>query len=176
MTEEPTDLVEMGRVISAFGVKGQLKVEPFAGPDTSLSRIKRLWLKRLDKTLECRVMSWKQHADTLVLSLEGFADRDLAVAWKGASICVSRQQFPETDPDEIYWIDLIGCVVFGQSDTLLGTVSAVHDHGAGPLLKVASPPGQPGPAERLIPYVAQYVTDVNLEDRRISTDWDPDWD
>jgi len=173
MPEEPDDLVEMGRVIGAFGVRGQLKIEPFAGPDSSLSRLKRLWLKRPDKTIDCSVMSWKQHADALVLSLEGFADRDLAAAWKGASVCASRAQFPATEADEVYWIDLLGCAVYGRGEVLLGTVTAVDDHGGGPFLKVTS---QTGVAERLIPYVAQYITDVNLAERHISADWDPDWD
>jgi len=176
MAAEPDDLVEMGRVVSAFGVRGQLKIEPFAGPDSSLSRFKQLWLRRQDKTLECRVMAWKHHADSLILSIEGFADRDLAETWKSASVCVSRQQFPATEPDEVYWIDLIGCDVYGQSGTLLGTVTAVEDHGGGPFLTVTAPAGQRGPAQRLIPYVGQYITDANPAERRINADWDPDWD
>ncbi|MFK7962818.1 MAG: ribosome maturation factor RimM [Burkholderiaceae bacterium] len=176
MTETPDDLVEMGRVIGAFGVRGQLKVDPFAGPDSSLNKIKQIWLKRADKSLECRVMNWKVHSDSLVLSLEGFADRDLAAAWKGASIWVSRRRFPATDPDEVYWIDLIGCKVYGHAGVLLGSITAVEDHGGGAFLKVQAPEGLSGPAERLIPYVAHYITETDLAQRQLKADWDPEWD
>ncbi len=172
------DLVDMGRVIDAYGVRGQLKLEPFAGPDSALASAKRLWLCKPDKSGEFGVRQIKAHSGNLLVSLEGFADRDFAASWKGATVRMSREQFPPSDENEYYWVDLIGCQVSGRQSMPLGEVIAVDDHGGGPFLRVRAPSGAPGgsPRERLIPFVANYITQVDLKDRRIQVDWDADWD
>lgn len=172
------DLVDMGRVIDAYGVRGQLKLEPFAGPDSALASARRLWLCKPDKSAEFGVRQIKPHSGNLLVSLEGFADRDFAASWKGATVRMSREQFPPSEEDEYYWVDLIGCQVSGRRASCLGEVVSVDDHGGGPFLRIrALSGGATGtPRERLIPFVANYVTRVDLDNRLIEADWDPDWD
>jgi len=45
------------------------------------------------------------------------------------------------------------------------------------VLRIAPPNAQAGdePAERLVPFVAAYVLDVNLAERRITVDWGLDY-
>lgn len=175
---EPEDFVEMGRVIDAYGVRGLLKVEAFGGPDSTLSKTRSVWLKRLDRSGDFGVRQWKAHSGNLILSLEGFADRDFAASWKGAVVGVSRAQFPASSDEEIYWVDLIGCRVNGAGSVDLGVVKAVNDHGGGPFLRVFAEPGVAGePArERLIPFIKSYVTDVDLPNKLILADWDASWE
>ena len=62
----------------------------------------------------------------------------------------------------------------GQS---LGQVEDLLETGAHGVLRVLAPSpveGQP-PVERLIPFVAAYVDDVDLVQRRILVDWEPDY-
>ena len=172
----PTDLIDMGRVLDAFGVRGQLKVEPYGGPGTALASARRIWLTREGQTSEWTVLQRQVHGQTLILSLEGFADREFAASWKGAQVALSRARFPQADDDEIYWVDLIGCEVIGQREVFLGTVLAVQDHGGGPFLQIRAGDGADRIPERLIPFVKTYITEVDLAQRRIIADWDPDWD
>ncbi len=173
----PDDLIDMGRVIDAYGVRGQLKLEPFAGPGSALGKARKIWLSRRDKSGEFGVRQIKEHSGTLLVSLEGFADRDFAASWKGATVQMSRAQFPASGSDEYYWVDLIGCQVTGQHSSLLGEVVSVDDHGGGPFLKVRAAELVDGkPRERLIPFVSAYITQVNLAEKSIVADWDPAWD
>jgi 16S rRNA processing protein RimM len=84
---------------------------------------------------------------------------------------------------EYYWVDLIGCSVFNRDDELLGTVIAMDDHGAHPMLQV-----QPAvaaldkgiatsarPGSFYIPFVKHFVDRVSIESRRIEVDWLADW-
>ena len=77
---------------------------------------------------------------------------------------------PAPAEGEYYWIDLIGCAVRGQNDAALGSVSALDDHGAHPILIVVD-----GERERLVPFVGDYIVAVDLDARLIRVDWHADW-
>jgi 16S rRNA processing protein RimM len=98
------------------------------------------------------------------------ADRTAAEALKGLEVHVSRADFPKPAEGEYYWIDLIGCAVRGQHDAALGSVSAIDDHGAHPILILVD-----GEHERLVPFVGHYIVAVDLEARLIRVDWHADW-
>ena len=74
---------------------------------------------------------------------------------------------------EIYWADLVGVAVVNREGVALGKVVAVQEYGAHPVMRVA-----PGPAEarseRLIPFVAAHVDEVDLPARRMVVDWQAD--
>ena len=48
---------------------------------------------------------------------------------------------------------------------------AVEDFGAHPLLRVTDAEG----AQRLIPFVAAYIDGVDMAERRVDVDWQPDY-
>ena len=65
---------------------------------------------------------------------------------------------------------LEGLEVVTLEGVRLGTVSHLFDTGANPVMVVA------GERERLLPFVMdQYVASVDLEGRRITVDWDPEF-
>ena len=75
---------------------------------------------------------------------------------------------------EYYWGDLVGLDVVNEADEALGTVSGLLSTGAHDVLQVQSGEGK-GAVERLIPFVAAYVLDVDLAARRIRVSWQKDW-
>ncbi len=119
---------------------------------------------------EYRITRCRIHSDTLVAQAQGVSDRTAAEALKGLEVHVSRADFPKPAEGEYYWIDLVGCAVWGQNDIVLGSVSALDDHGAHPILIVVD-----GERERLVPFVGDYIVAVDLEARLIRVDWHADW-
>ena len=97
-------------------------------------------------------------------------DRTAAEAVDGFYVAVPREALPKPDKDEYYWADLIGLEVWNTQDVRLGTVSGLLSTGAHDVLQV-----QDGEVERLIPFVASYVTDVDVAVRRIRVEWEADW-
>jgi 16S rRNA processing protein RimM len=98
---------------------------------------------------------------------------------KGARIFISRASFPTAGDGEYYWVDLIGLDVVNRQGEALGTVIDLIDTGAHSVLRIQRPAGEAGvpegASERLIPFVAAYVDDVNLSERRIMVDWGLDF-
>lgn len=195
----PQDLVEIGRVLAAYGVKGWVKVQPYSADAGTLLAARQWWLKapvppgksgassRLQLT---RVVSAKKHGSTVVAQLSIIPDRDRADAFKGYSIWAPRASFPKADPDEFYWVDLVGCRVVGVDESggpaLIGQVAEVSDNGAHALLHVTrmEDDGQGGlnpllnekgrTQEVLVPFVEAHVHTVDLPNKRLESNWPVD--
>ena len=73
--------------------------------------------------------------------------------------------------NEFYWADLVGLAVVNRQGVKLGSVAAVEDFGAHPLLRVTDDDGAP----RLIPFVAAYMDGVDVAAGRIDVDWQLDY-
>jgi 16S rRNA processing protein RimM len=138
----PDDLIEVGRVLNAYGLNGSVKVQPFSPTADTLLTSKRWWLVSLASPnfVFYQVKSAKSHSGSIVVTFDPGLDRNQAEALKGQRIWVSRADFPQTQQDEYYWIDLIGCDVFtdaesnedtSESDILQTTPSATADTTAG---------------------------------------------
>jgi 16S rRNA processing protein RimM len=191
----PDDAVEIGRVAGAWGLKGWIKVQPFASDPQALFSSRRWFIKPPEEGAVkrplataatatanaasfptfLRITEAKNHGDVVVALAKEVVDRDHAEALRGARVFVARSSFPTPDADEFYWIDLIGLDVVNRDGERLGTVAGLIDTGPHSVLRVAPTPGAAATDERLIPFVGAYVDDVSLADRRITVDWGLDF-
>jgi len=187
----PADLVELGHVTAAHGVRGQIKIQPHAAGSDTLRASKIWWLQAAATPAASgrasappqpmRVLSCQRHNDTLIAQLEGISDRDQAHALKGATLHLPRALFPKTTQDEYYWVDLIGCALYGKTadgkDVSLGRVAQVSDNGAHALLHVTQDAADSTrrTPQRLIPFVAAHILHVDVSARRIDSNWPTDF-
>ena len=178
----PQDAIEVGRVLGAWGIKGGIKVRPFAADPQALFSSKRWFVQPPQGTAPAavravtiwpsllRVVSAREHGDGVVATVHEVADRSQAEALRGARLFVSRASFPTPDDNEFYWVDLIGLAVTGREDAALGTVVGLLETGPHCVLRVQ--PSQADDEEMLIPFVDAYVQAVDLPARRITVDWE----
>lgn len=105
------------------------------------------------------------------------ADRNQAEALKGARIFVPRSSFPTAGTDEYYWVDLLGLDVVNREGVALGQVKDLMSTGPQTVLVLALASDEAGkPAvERMIPFVAAFVDNVDLPGRLITVDWQLDY-
>lgn len=180
----PVDAVEVGRIIGAWGVKGWIKVQPFAADPQALFSSRRWFLRPSEafaapasRPLLLRVTAARHHGEAVVAQAQDVDDRHAAEALKGARVFISRASFPSAEPDEYYWVDLIGLSVINKRGEHLGTVAGLIETGPHCVLRVAPEGARPGDAEaeRLIPFVSAYVGEVDLAARRITVDWELDY-
>lgn len=180
----PEDAVEVGRIVDAYGIKGWIKVQPYSTDPQALFSSRRWFLKAATAGAApssrpppiprlLKITQAKDHGDLVVAAAQEIADRSAAEALRGASVYVSRGSFPTADPDEYYWVDLIGLDVRNREGALLGTVVGLLDTGPHSVLRVQ--PADAAAEERLVPFVAAYVDDVRLAERLIVVDWGLDY-
>ncbi|HOZ64340.1 MAG TPA: ribosome maturation factor RimM [Burkholderiaceae bacterium] len=179
--ELPADAIEVGRIADAWGIKGWFKVLPYSASPEALFSSKRWYLLPTEKgvktfagTLKLVIKEAKEHSDTVVATAQDVDDRSAAEALRGARIFIARSSFPTAEKDEYYWVDLIGLNVINREGIALGSVKELLSTGAQTVLVMGYE--QDGkPQERMIPFVAAYVDDVDLAARRITVDWQPDY-
>lgn len=185
----PDDAIEVARVADAWGIKGWLRIQPYAADPQVVLKARHWFLQppagkprakeapALPKVLNVTLV--KEHSDGVIASVCEVADRNGAEALRGARIFVSRSIFPKTDDGEYYWIDLIGLNVVNRDGAALGTVAEMMDTGAHSVMRLTAESvdeaGTPRTVERLIPFVAAYIDDVSLTERRIVADWGLDY-
>ena len=180
----PEDAIEVGRVVGAWGIKGGIKVKPFAADPQALFSSKRWFVQPPESSYVrpgprpalpslLRVISAKEHGDGVVATAQEVADRSAAEALKGARVFVSRASFPTPDDDEFYWVDLIGLDAIDRQGGVLGSVVGLIETGPHCVLRIQ--PVAAEAAEMLIPFVAAYVDEVDLAARRITVDWEADY-
>lgn len=194
----PGDLVELGRISGAYGIHGWVRVRTHSAQDSTLLHAQHWWLKppvpasgaggfaleRQVQVAACRV-----HGDAIVARFTGMSDRTQAEGLKGWSVWVSRAGFAPLEPDEYYWIDLVGCRLYGDDhgqQVLIGQVSAVTDNGAHGVLHVACAAEKPDgqlefmldkkgrQRETLVPFVAAHVHTVDLKNKQLFSNWPAD--
>lgn len=162
-------MVVMGYVAAPFGVRGWIRVHAYTEAGDGLLDYPVWWLGKPGAWRECAVLESEVHSKSLVVRLEGCDDRDAAAALRGSLIAVPRESLPPAGADEYYWSDLIGLRVVNTQGQDLGRVEKLLETGANDVLVVQ------GERERLIPFVAPFVLDVDLAAGRIRVDWDADY-
>src|SRR5437870_1203612 len=153
----PEDAVEVGRIVDAWGVKGWIKVQPFASDPQALFSSRRWFLKPAEPQGGARrpapavavppllkIAQAKLHGDVVVAQAHDIDDRSAAEALRGVRVFVSRASFPSADPDEYYWVDLIGLSVVNLQGEVLGTVTGLLDTGPHSVLRIAPEGAAPG--------------------------------
>ena len=179
--ELPADAIEVGRIADAWGIKGWFKVLSHSADPQALFSSKRWFIlpsekgaKTFSGARKLAIKEAKTHSDTVVATAQDIDDRTAAEALRGARIFISRASFPTADKDEYYWVDLIGLDVVNREGVALGQVRELLATGAQTVLVMEFE--QDGKAqERMIPFVAVYVDDVDVAKRVIKVDWQPDF-
>jgi 16S rRNA processing protein RimM len=182
----PGDAVEVARIVDAYGLKGWIKLQPFASDPQALFSSRRWHLQPSPQAVRAtalpallHITQCKSHGDTVLAAARELGDRDAARALRGARVFVSRGSFPTAGDEEFYWVDLIGAEVFNRDGQSLGRVTALIDTGPHSVLCVRRPDAPADApdtvAERLIPFVSAYVDAVDLAARRIQVDWGLDY-
>ncbi len=164
-----SEMVIMGRIVAPYGIFGWVKVQPDTEMLDGLFDYPDWWLGRENQWQKYEVETARVHSATLLVKLRGVSDRDAAFALKGKQVAVPREQLPEPDENEYYWSDLIGLQVTNLQGVDFGRIVDVFETGANDVL-VAK-----GDRERLIPFIAQVVLDVNRDAGTMQVDWDAEF-
>lgn len=168
-------MIVLGRIVAPFGIQGWVKISPYGDDPLAWADMPQWWVAQ---DAEAPADTWKpmslrgcrEHGSGLVARFESLQDRNAAESLKGWFVGAPREALPATEENEYYWTDLTGLRVENMAGEALGEVAGLMSTGAHDVLRVAD-----AETERLIPFVAAYVADVDLEQGLIQVDWQKDW-
>lgn len=134
--------LECGKVCGPHGVRGALKIESWCDTPKVLASQKRVFLADKDGSYnERRVLTASVSGATVLMTIEGVEDRDLAVAMKGTVLYLHRDDIP-VKRGQMLLADMIGLpVIDADSGVTYGTVKDVSDVPRGLLYTIDTPKG-----------------------------------
>jgi 16S rRNA processing protein RimM len=167
---DESKLVTMGRVVSAVGIRGEVRVKTFTEDPEGLAQYARWVVKAKEGWREMALEAFALRPNGTVAKLAGCDDRDAAERLRGADIAIRREDFVAEEEGELYLVDLIGFDVVDEQEGKLGVVESFFETGATSVMVVKAA------RERLIPFVDGFVKEVDREAKRIMVDWKADYD
>ena len=142
--------LEIGKIINTHGVRGEVKLEPWADSPQQLKSLKNLWLE--GKALP--ILDSRVHGRFVIVKLEGVDSVEAAMVLKGKVVRADRNELPL--PEGSYFIqDMIGLPVLDQNGKEIGCLKEVLDYPAGRVFVVK------GETEHLIPEKGGFLTSLD---------------
>lgn len=167
-TPTPDGLVQMGRIVGTHGLRGGVKVAPEADDAEGFTPLSDVWVGPAPEAVRrfgvVQVQAQpSRHGLTVLLRLGGVETREEAQRLRGLYVFAAEADLPPLEDDAFYFHDLVGLEAVTEAGQALGVVTAVLEMPAQPVLAIR----RPGGTEVLVPAVAELVTDIDLEARRL---------
>ena len=156
MSDGGNDLVVMATVGAPVGVRGEVRVKPYADDPAALRGYSPFLLP---DGRALHLLAARPQKQMLVCRFRGVDTREAAAALTNLDLAVPRNRLPEPDKDELYLDDLVGLAVRGLADEPMGEVVAAQDFGAGDILEVKPPGGRTA----MIPFSEAAVPELDIE-------------
>jgi 16S rRNA processing protein RimM len=160
-----SDRICVGAIAGSFGLQGEVRLKSFCSTPEAIATYGELTTE--DGKRSFNVKLTRPVANGLGARLTGITTKEQADALKGTSLYADRTKLPSLPDDEYYHTDLIGMEVRDTGGAVIGTLQAVHNHGAGDLLEIMGPGMK---TALLLPFTRAIIPTVDLAARRIVAD------
>lgn len=129
------NLIVMGRIGAAHGIKGGLKVKSFTQNPLSLGDYGALQDK---DGRQYNIKNIRVQKNSTIVHFKEITNRNLAETLNGVELFIERSILPaDLETEEFYIFDLIGLDVMSDKGELVGTILNIENFGAGDLLEIS---------------------------------------
>ena len=132
--------IRVARIGAAHGVRGDVKLWPFTQDPMDVTSYGELETEDGAQRFTIEVL--RPAKDFLVARIAGVNDRDAAEKLKNLELFVPRERLPAIEDDDTYYhADLIGLAAVTADGETIGTVTAIHNFGAGDIIEITPESG-----------------------------------
>jgi len=157
------NLVAVGKIQKAFGLRGELRVHPEVFYEDFIKFQQFIVISPKGGQKVLQVERFRSGAGkTIIIKFKGIDTREVAEKLAGLSLLVPEEELPATELDEFYIKDLIGCKIIHLSREE-GFVSDFLAQGKIGSLIIKTSDG----IEVIIPFVKRFVKKVDLQKKEI---------
>lgn len=150
-------LIKVGLITASHGVRGQVKLRSFTEEPADLLSYTPL----TDSTgkRQFKFTSQGIKGDSLIVSIEGIADRNASDLLKNTAIYAPASALPEKEEGTWYSSDLIGLEARTPDGKAYGSITAVHNYGAGDIIELELVSG----GNEMLPFKAPFVGEIYVD-------------
>ncbi|HEY5966166.1 MAG TPA: ribosome maturation factor RimM [Xanthobacteraceae bacterium] len=150
------DRICVAQIGAAHGIRGEVRLRSFTGEPTAIASYGPL--ESEDGTRRFTIETLRPAKDHFVARLEGVSDRNAAEQLTNLRLYVARDRLPPAGDGEFYHADLVGLAAVTPDGAALGTVTAVHNFGAGDVIEIKPASGE----ALLVPFTDAAVPEIDL--------------
>lgn len=155
--------IYLGRIVKAFGIRGELKFHPSEDFWDGVLSSKHLRITSIDDgeatTREVVFKETRPHGMSYVVSMDGVVDRNQAEALVGSEVFVADEEIDVDMPQYPLPYQLVGLKVQTESGEDLGEIASIVHSAAHDVYEVKGKRG-----DFLVPGVPEFVVSVDLEE------------
>ena len=150
--------LEVGKIVSTHGLKGDVKVDPWCDDGGFLCEFEELYLDSAGKE-KIKVLSAKVHKNIVLMRLDGIDSIEKAELLRGKVLFMDRADVKLAE-GEHFIQDILGLSVFDvYMNRCYGKVTNVLKTGANDVYQVTSDDGK----DYLIPVIDEVICDVDVD-------------
>lgn len=155
----------IGKITTAHGIKGYVKVRSFAEDETLLETGTVYTSEEGPKTISLKLKN--QMKDFWLAEVNGVSDRNVAETLRGTELYIDRETLPEADDDEYYVEDMKGLKVVDGQGNEIGTILDIVNYGASDLIDIRP---SNGGQTFYVPFTDEIVLDVDFEKETVTVE------
>ncbi len=155
------DRICVAQIGAAHGIRGEVRLRSFTGDPMAVASYGPL--ESEDGTRRFTIETLRPAKDHFVARLAGIGDRDAAETLTNLKLYVSRDRLPPAGDGEFYHADLVGLAAVTPDGVMLGTVTAVHNFGAGDVIEIKPESGE----ALLVPFTDAAVPEIDIAAGRL---------
>ena len=154
MAKEP--YLEAGKIINTFGVRGEVKLDPWCDSAEFLTPLKTLYIDGAPRA----VASSRVHKGMLIVRFADVEDVNSAMLLKNKIVYFARSDV-HLPKGRHFVADLLGAAVVDEQGAEIGKLTEVLDMPAGQVYVVQ------GETEHTIPAVPEFILDIDADEKVI---------
>jgi 16S rRNA processing protein RimM len=152
-----SDWVTVGNIVGVFGLRGEIKVEPWSSFPDRFAKTEILYAG--PKHTPYRVLGAHPHKRHILLQLEGITSVEAAERLVGQALSIPAEQIHDLPDDSFYLHDLIGLEVVHTNGRKLGVVKDVLVTGGIDLFVIS---GYRSGQDMLLPAVKEFIKSIDI--------------
>lgn len=156
--------MQVGVITQTHGIRGEVKVFPTTDDAGRFKKLKEVILDNGRERLTLEIEGVKFFKQYAILKFKGYDSINDVEKYKGAKLCIRREQAVKLQKDEYFIADLIDMEVATEDGAHFGRIRDVLVTGANDVYVVAREDG----TEVLLPAIRECVKAIDVEKGRVT--------
>jgi len=158
--------IVIGKIVSAHGIKGEVKVYPWTDDTDRFGLLKEVLIVKDEVVRTVHIVSARTHKNVVILALREFNSVNEAQELAGWNVEIEHKDLLPLPEGRYYIFQLVGLKVRTLDGQELGVLSEVLQTGANDVYVVKGPGGK----EVLIPALKSVVKQIDLDAQQVLID------
>ena len=156
------DLIAVGEVLKAQGIRGEVKVAPLTDDPRRFGAIRRVYWKQPPGYRELFIEGYRLFQQFVLLKFAGIDNMSDAQALGRGLLFIPRSERPRLPEGRYYWDEIEGLRVYTTSGDLLGEITEIMQTGSNDVYCIKGPK-----REILLPALKEVIKAIELDQRKM---------